>query len=411
MRRLQQTRWRRAGTPAATTRHARTRLALAAAVLIHTTTAHAVWPGDGDYRADDNALRFDSCVSIDITTDRDVGAGVPASASGPGATAVGSAAAAFAHGAALGSDTYVEEGATGVGAHARALAGSMALGALSAATASQALAAGTQAVADCFGAVALGAGAHACAPGAVALGHSACADEPDTVSVGAADMTRRLVRLADGVDAQDAATVAQLQSALAALERRMRTAASMPAAATWPADSAPAPDAGAAPAAGSSVAAPAHGGARTGSGAATASAAAPVPTGATDGARANTVINLVNNDWPGVQRVAARASAAALAEAREYTDTQVAGSRRAIAALDRSTRRGIAAAAALQQSTPYVPGRLALNAGVAGYRDAAAIAVTLSRWNHAGTFNVNMGLSSAGARGTIVRAGLGMLLD
>ncbi|CAG4898032.1 ESPR-type extended signal peptide-containing protein [Paraburkholderia saeva] len=78
--------------------------------------------------------------------------------------------------------------------------------------------------------------------------------------------------------------------------------------------------------------------------------------------------------------------------------------------LDRSTRKGIAAASALQIVTPYLPGRTTLNAGVAGYRGQAALGLGVSRWNEKGTINFNAGVASSGSTSTIVRAGIGIVL-
>ncbi|WP_267954850.1 YadA-like family protein [Paraburkholderia adhaesiva] len=77
--------------------------------------------------------------------------------------------------------------------------------------------------------------------------------------------------------------------------------------------------------------------------------------------------------------------------------------------VDRSARRGIAAASALNIVTPYLPGRTTLNAGVASYRGSAALGIGLSRWNQKGTVNYNLGVSSAGGNSTIVRAGIGIV--
>jgi autotransporter adhesin len=78
--------------------------------------------------------------------------------------------------------------------------------------------------------------------------------------------------------------------------------------------------------------------------------------------------------------------------------------------LDTSTRKGIAAASALQIVTPYLPGRTTLNAGIAGYRGQAALGLGVSRWNEKGTINFNAGVASSGSNSTIVRAGIGIVL-
>jgi autotransporter adhesin len=78
--------------------------------------------------------------------------------------------------------------------------------------------------------------------------------------------------------------------------------------------------------------------------------------------------------------------------------------------LDRSTRKGIASASALQIVTPYLPGRTTLNAGVAGYLGQAAFGLGVSRWNEKGTINLNAGVATSGSNSTIVRAGIGIVL-
>lgn len=72
---------------------------------------------------------------------------------------------------------------------------------------------------------ALGAAAHSSADGAVAIGSSSIADQANTVSFGRSStqepglppITRRLVNVADGINATDAATVGQLNAAISGL--------------------------------------------------------------------------------------------------------------------------------------------------------------------------------------------------
>jgi autotransporter adhesin len=78
--------------------------------------------------------------------------------------------------------------------------------------------------------------------------------------------------------------------------------------------------------------------------------------------------------------------------------------------VDRVARRGIAAAAALNIVTPYLPGRTTVNAGMASYRGQSALGIGVSRWNRKGTVNYNLGISTAGGNSTIVRVGLGIVL-
>jgi len=77
----------------------------------------------------------------------------------------------------------------------------------------------------------------------------------------------------------------------------------------------------------------------------------------------------------------------------------------------RQANRGIAGAAALVQVTPYVPGRTAINAGIASYRGETALGVGVSRWNESGRVNFNAGISAAANDEPIFRVGVGFVLD
>ena len=105
----------------------------------------------------------------------------------------------------------------------------------------------------------------------------------------------------------------------------------------------------------------------------------------------------------------ARSAADTLQSANQYTDQAVSGLNTRIDGMDRTLSRGIAAAAALNNVTPYLPGRTSLNAGIAAYRGHPAVAITVSRWNSKGNINLNAGVSSAGGNSTIVRAGVGVV--
>jgi trimeric autotransporter adhesin len=102
-----------------------------------------------------------------------------------------------------------------------------------------------------------------------------------------------------------------------------------------------------------------------------------------------------------------RASSNAVGQANSYTDQRFNNTDQQIRDLDHNTRKGIAAASALNVVTPYLPGRTAVNAGVAAYRGQAALGIGVSRWNEKGNFNFNAGVSSSGGNSTIVRAGIG----
>jgi autotransporter adhesin len=102
-----------------------------------------------------------------------------------------------------------------------------------------------------------------------------------------------------------------------------------------------------------------------------------------------------------------RASSGTLSQANSYTDQRLNNTDQQLRDLDRNTRKGIAAASALNVVTPYLPGRTAVNAGVAAYRGQAALGIGVSRWNEKGNLNFNAGVSSSGGNSTIVRAGIG----
>ncbi|WP_255631101.1 YadA family autotransporter adhesin [Caballeronia sp. dw_19] len=102
-----------------------------------------------------------------------------------------------------------------------------------------------------------------------------------------------------------------------------------------------------------------------------------------------------------------QSASSTLNQANSYTDQRFNNTDQQIRDLDRNTRKGIAAASALNVVTPYLPGRTTLNAGVAAYRGQAAMGIGVSRWNDKGNINFNGGVSSSGGNSTIVRAGVG----
>lgn len=125
-----------------------------------------------------------------------IGDSAESSPTGEGGTAVGSFSKALGtNSVALGRASWVVEGAT------------------------EGFALGSSSHVQANGGVALGARAvvEASAEGAVALGHASIADEANTVSVGTKGRQRRIVNVANGHNAQDATTVAQLNATLATL--------------------------------------------------------------------------------------------------------------------------------------------------------------------------------------------------
>ncbi|HEY0505763.1 MAG TPA: YadA-like family protein, partial [Lysobacter sp.] len=75
--------------------------------------------------------------------------------------------------------------------------------------------------------------------------------------------------------------------------------------------------------------------------------------------------------------------------------------------VNRQANRGIAAASALVNVTPYLPGKTAVNAGVASYRGEAALGVGVSRWSDNGRVNFNAGVSAAKGDQPVFRVGVG----
>ncbi|HYF56524.1 MAG TPA: YadA-like family protein, partial [Salinarimonas sp.] len=107
-------------------------------------------------------------------------------------------------------------GATATGA------GAAAAGQGAAASGTRSAAFGANALASGAGGVAIGAGAQALADGSVALGPGAVASAPGTVSVGAPGAERRIVNLAPGQGASDAATVGQVDASAVRVVGRLQ---------------------------------------------------------------------------------------------------------------------------------------------------------------------------------------------
>lgn len=107
----------------------------------------------------------------------------------------------------------------------------------------------------------------------------------------------------------------------------------------------------------------------------------------------------------------AQGNSTVLSQANGYTDQRINDVwndlGRAIDEVDRQANRGIAAASALVNVTPYVPGHTAVNAGVASYRGEAALGVGVSRWSDDGRVNFNAGMSASQGDQPIFRVGIG----
>ena len=102
-----------------------------------------------------------------------------------------------------------------------------------------------------------------------------------------------------------------------------------------------------------------------------------------------------------------------LNEAKAYTDTALndvwQNMGQQIDEVNRQANRGIAAASALINVTPYVPGHTAVNAGMASYRGETALGVGVSRWSENGRLNVNAGVSAAKDDDPVFRVGIGYI--
>ncbi len=99
--------------------------------------------------------------------------------------------------------------------------------------------------------------------------------------------------------------------------------------------------------------------------------------------------------------------------ANDHTDKRIdeawGNVRRDMDDMNRQVNRGIAASAALVNVTPYLPGRTAVNAGVASYRGETALGVGVSRWSDNGRVNINAGASAAKNDEPIYRVGVGFV--
>lgn len=105
----------------------------------------------------------------------------------------------------------------------------------------------------------------------------------------------------------------------------------------------------------------------------------------------------------------------AMADVNSYTDQRVEAMVDSLegemGSVQRQVNRGIAAAAALTQVTPNLPGKVTLNAGVATYRGESAFGVGLSRWSRSGRYNVNAGVSAARGDQPLFNVGFGIAFD
>ncbi|UOR16692.1 YadA-like family protein [Qipengyuania aquimaris] len=114
-------------------------------------------------------------------------------------------------------DAYTLDGQSGIEIGGNQITGLGADGQTASAGELDAIAFGNNAstAAGATGAVAIGTNASATAANSVALGADSVADRADTVSVGSAGNERQIVNVADGTTATDAATVGQVDAAIA----------------------------------------------------------------------------------------------------------------------------------------------------------------------------------------------------
>ncbi|MBN2333630.1 MAG: YadA-like family protein [Deltaproteobacteria bacterium] len=135
------------------------------------------------------------------------------SATGTGSLAIGSGASARTNDIAIGLNSTVTAD------------GSTALGTNTAIDSTNSVAVGADAVveADAAGGTAIGQNTivRSGATNSVALGKDSVASEANTVSVGSSGNERRITNIADGIDANDAATVGQLQGTMTNIDTRI----------------------------------------------------------------------------------------------------------------------------------------------------------------------------------------------
>lgn len=102
-----------------------------------------------------------------------------------------------------------------------------------------------------------------------------------------------------------------------------------------------------------------------------------------------------------------------LTESKAYTDARLNdvwdGLGQELDQVNRQANRGIAAASALINVTPYVPGHVTVNAGLANYRGETALGVGVSRWSDNGRLNLNAGVSAAKDDDPVIRVGIGYI--
>jgi len=99
----------------------------------------------------------------------------------------------------------------------------------------------------------------------------------------------------------------------------------------------------------------------------------------------------------------------AMASANQYADDRFDVMKDMLDQNSRQANRGIAASAALVNNMPYAPGKVVLNAGVAGYRGESAMGISASRWSDNGRVNINVGVSQARKDQPIIRFGVGFV--
>ncbi|MDR0184688.1 YadA-like family protein [Lysobacter arvi] len=128
----------------------------------------------------------------------------------------------------------------------------------------------------------------------------------------------------------------------------------------------------------------------------------------------NVADGVADHDAVNVQQLNQRLSQSnteVLNQANSYTDKMVNDVWQnlgdAINEVNQQANRGIAAASALVNVTPYLPGHTAVNAGVASYRGEAALGVGVSRWSDNGRVNFNAGVSAAKGDEPVFRVGIG----
>lgn len=320
---------------------------------------------------------------------------------GSGATGGGAFSNGIAVGvnaAASGTGTFfgtITTGGVAVGNSASAGSSSVAVGAATTATAVQSTALGTTASAAATGSTVIGYSATVTAAGtnSVALGNGSRATEADVVSVGGGSgmpgqgpVTRRIVGVADGINATDAATKGQLDGINASVNTLINNLTNSTDSQFFAVNN------------DIQTLYSQIGGGGGGSSIGTYDAGA------------NT-INMTGNgvDPVRLSNIAAPIAATDAAN-KDYVDTQVSGAvsglRSEISGLRSDVYRGLAQAAALMPMAPSGPGESTVNVGIGSYAGYQAVGFSFAHQHKNTTYSAGFSQAMGGGP-ALIRAGAG----